>query len=584
MNEKWSLDALYTGLDSAKFKADWQELRELIAANRNLSDPATTVAAIKARLQVFSRLSVLANSLEGYLYLRTSADTSDIEAENLLEQIQTACNELKPAEVAFCRSIAAFTPWEDLITDPDLADLKYYLERKRAESKYLLSSEEEELAAGLNMAGGNAWSALFDQLTANLQMDFQGKKCTLADIRNYAYDSEASVREAAYRAELASYKEIAVPVSFALNSIKKQAKFMSRRRGFASPLDEAVFDSFMSRETLDALLGAIRERLPLFRRYLKAKAKYLGHSGALPWWDLFAPLGRTNHTYTLDEAKDLLVKAFNKLHPPIAELMRRAFDEAWIDFWPRPGKVGGAFCSNLPQIKQSRILTNFNGSFDAVDTLAHELGHAYHGYRIQNHLPLNWDYSMPVAETASTFNETHLTLMSLADTDDREEKLAILEGVLCNTCQTVVDIYSRFLFEEAVFDTCDRGRLTVEECCETMHKAQLEAYGEAIIPETLHPYMWACKGHYYSSYMGYYNFPYAFGALLAIGLYSRYQAEGAAFMPKYDQFLTMTTVASAEDTARSVGIDLTNQEFWLSGLDTFGTFVEQFEELVWKIY
>ena len=155
MNEKWSLDALYTGLDSAKFKADWQELRELIAANRNLSDPATTVAAIKARLQVFSRLSVLANSLEGYLYLRTSADTSDIEAENLLEQIQTACNELKPAEVAFCRSIAAFTPWEDLITDPDLADLKYYLERKRAESKYLLSSEEEELAAGLNMAGGN---------------------------------------------------------------------------------------------------------------------------------------------------------------------------------------------------------------------------------------------------------------------------------------------------------------------------------------------------------------------------------------------------------------------------------------------
>ena len=331
----------------------------------------------------------------------------------------------------------------------------------------------------------------------------------------------------------------------------------------------------MKRETLDAMFTAMKEYMPKFHAYLRKKAEILGHKNGLPWYDLFAPLGESNRVFTTEEAKDYLVTHFRGFSDDLADLIETAFENDWIDFFPHPGKVGGAFCFNLPYIKQSRILTNYDNTLSDVVTLAHELGHAYHGFNIQNHLPLNTDYSMPVAETASNFNELIIMNAAIKESDGKE-KLALLESQLQDTTQIICDIYSRYLFESAVFEKRKDSFLFPDELEELMLDAQKEAYGDGLDPSCLHPYMWICKGHYYSEALSFYNFPYAFGGLFARGLYAKYQEEGSGFVPKYRDILKATTVKSVEDVASMADIDLTSPEFWRKSLQTVADSIDLF--------
>lgn len=331
----------------------------------------------------------------------------------------------------------------------------------------------------------------------------------------------------------------------------------------------------MKKETLDALWTAIREYLPKFHAYLRRKAELLGHTNGLPWYDLFAPMGETSQEFDETSAKEYLLKHFYAFAEDLGDMVKRAFEENWIDFYPHPGKVGGAFCSNLPAQKQSRVLTNFDGKLGDVVTLAHELGHAYHGLQIQDHLPLNTGYSMPVAETASTFNENVIMSAAIADASE-EDRLVLIESQLQDVTQIICDIYSRFLFESEVFERRQNGFLFADELKEIMLDAQKQAYGDGLDQTQLHPYMWVCKGHYYYETRNFYNFPYAFGGLFAKGLYAQYLKEGKDFLPKYRALLHATTVSSVEDVAKMAGIDLTQPDFWRSSLALVAESIEEF--------
>lgn len=326
------------------------------------------------------------------------------------------------------------------------------------------------------------------------------------------------------------------------------------------------------------MLSAMKEYMPVFHKYLRHKAKLMGHSIGLPWYDMFAPIGESNTRFTVEEAKDYLLKHFRGFSDDLADMVEEAFDAEWIDFYPRKGKVGGAFCENLPFVKQSRILSNFTGALNDVVTLAHELGHAYHGMNIQEHLPLNTEYSMPVAETASTFNEALIMEAAIKETSGKE-KMALIESQLQDVTQIICDIYSRFLFESAVFEKSKTGFLFADELKEMMLAAQKEAYGDGLDQEYLHPYMWVLKGHYYSENLSFYNFPYAFGGLFARGLYEKYKLEGEEFLPKYNALLNATTVMSVEDAAKEAEINLEDPQFWRTSLHTIEELVEEFIRL-----
>ncbi len=582
MNAVWNLDKIYLGFDDPAFAADLQNLRELAAGFNGFAaglKDTEPLAGLKMGIDWEEKLTALAMKLVDYAQLRQTTDTRDSQAGSYLGQTMQILSSTAGAEAAWKAWAARQEKLMELVCgDEDLREYSFLFENLRKGSVHLLGEKGEEIAAKFAMSGGNAWSDLQSYLTSTVPVEYNGETLNLSAVRNLAYDADAGVRKAAYEAELACYDRIKDPVAFALNSIKLETISDCQLRGYASPLDRTLEEAHMKRQTLEAMLEAMEEYLPKFRQYLKAKGRCLGHETGLPWYDLFAPVGASGKKYSVEDARELLVELFATFDGELANMVSAAFRDAWIDFYPRSGKVGGAFCADVSCIGESRILTNFDGQFGDIVTLAHELGHAFHNQCIRPHRILNHDYSMPVAETASTFNECIINTAALAKAESREEKLALLESQLQDATQIIVDIYSRYRFETMVFENREARFMDAEALCGLMTRAQEESYGDGLDPDCRHPYMWICKSHYYGP--TFYNFPYAFGGLFARGLYARYAEEGAAFVPKYKKLLYTTPVATAEETAAVAGIDLTDKTFWQGALQIIADQIDQFCALV----
>lgn len=582
MNYEWTLEPIYKGLDDPSYEADVKKLEQAVAKFATLVEDAKNQKAEEVAETIILKeeeITELVIKLEGYLSLRQSVESENGDVMAQDSRIMRIYSGVMAQEAAAQKIFAQIVDVDELAkTSEVVAEYTFMLKEMKEKAKHLLSDEVEEMVASMNMTGGSAWSQLQSYLTSVVKVDYEGKQITLTEARNLANSPDAAVRKAAYEAELAAYEKIDDAIAFSLNNIKNQVTMLCTKRGYESPLAMTLEQARMKRATLDAMMEAIKEYLPEFRKYLRKKGEMLGHSNGLPWYDLFAPMGKADKTYTVEEAKEYLINCFADFTPEMSDMMKEAFENEWIDFYPRSGKRGGAFCAGVPSLKQSRILTNFDGSFSAIGTLAHELGHAYHNLQIQDERIMNQDYAMPVAETASTFNETHLGHHAIAEADG-EELLNLLENDLKEQTQCIVDIYSRYLFETAVFEQSQSKFLMPADLKEIMQNAQKEAYGDGLDENYLHPYMWACKGHYYSEGLSFYNFPYAFGNLFALGLYSMFLEEGESFVPKYKAMLNATPTCTIEDAGAMVGIDLTKKDFWKASLALIAKNIEKFCEM-----
>lgn len=579
MNTEWSLEELYSGLDDPAYEADAvaleQEIKmlgELVKAGQGAPETDEAVRLLLSE----EHITELLEKLFGYLMLRQSVNTEDGGVMAQLNRIQRMVAKAAPTESAAKKRLARIADIDAMAEGSEvIAAYRFFLKENKKSAAHLLSDEMEEMVSAMNLTAGSAWGQLQSYLTSTVKVDYEGAQVTLSEIRNMAYSPDAKVRRAAYEAELAAYERIEDAVAFSINNIKNQVTMLTEKRGYESPLSMTLEQAHMSRETLDAMMEAIGEYLPVLRKYLRKKAELLGYENGLPWYELFAPLGKADKTYTPEEAKEYLCGTFSAFSPEMADMMREAFDNRWIDFYPRKGKEGGAFCAGLPNLKQSRILTNYDGYFGSIGTLAHELGHAFHNRQLENERPLNHEYPMPVAETASTFNEVHLGRHALK-TAEGDERLYLLENDLKEQTQTIVDIYSRYLFETAVFEQSQSKFLMAQDLKALMTDAQRQAYGDGLDENFLHPYMWVCKSHYYSESLSFYNFPYAFGNLFALGLYSIFLKEGESFVPKYKAMLKATPCCSIEECGAMMGIDLTKKEFWIESLKQIAASVEEF--------
>ena len=570
MNEVWNLDRMYTGFDDPKYLADFdsfqKKVAEFIAFTQEL-EGMEPLAGLRKGIALKEELDVVSDTLGAYPRLRAATNAKDVDAISQSGQLMSVYSNMAGANTVFRKWICAIPNLMELVKqDAFLADYTFLFQGMLDSQQYALSPEATQVSAKLSMSGSSAWSKLQGELTSTVPVHYRGTVTNLSTIRNLAYDADPQVRKDAYEAELACYETIKEPVAHALNAIKLATISDCQLRGYESPLARTLKGADMERATLDAMLSAMDEYSPKFWKYLKAKAKALGHKNGLPWYDLFAPMGNSSTSFTTEEARDFLLQQFATFDQELTDMVRTAFDDAWIDFYPRDGKRGGAFCSSIHAIGESRILTNYDGMFTDVVTLAHELGHAFHNRCIHSHRVLNLDYSMPVAETASTFNECVVMSAAIKAAKDKDEKIALIESQLQDSTQIICDIYSRYRFETAVFANREKKFMNADALCQLMLEAQKQSYGDGLDHSCLHPYMWVCKSHYYGP--TFYNFPYAFGGLFARGLYAQYEKEGAAFVPKYKKLLYTTTIATAEDTAKVAGIDLTDRAFWCSALQT----------------
>jgi len=570
MNGQWNLEVLYKGFDDPQYLGDFEKMEAQLkdfaafAEGIHRMDPAEALHQSIAKQEALEETIM---KLVSYASLRQSANTRDQDAGSQMGRIMASYSTVA-APMAKVKDWTSKLPnLKELVqNDPFLQPYDFLFENILKSSKYLLPDRGEEIMARMQLSGGSAWSDLQSYLTSTVPVSYRGETINLPSVRNLAYDPDPSVRKDAYEAEIACYERVRDAVAFALNSIKLETISDCKLRGYASPLDRTLENSLMKKETLEAMLSAMDDYLPKFWQYLKAKAKALGHENGLPWYDLFAPMGKSSTKFTAEDAREYLVNLYAGFDKELSDMVAEAFDNEWIDFYPREGKVGGAFCAGVDAISQSRILTNFDGSFSDVVTLAHELGHAFHNQCIRSHRPLNKDYSMPVAETASTFNECVVMASAIEKAADKDEKIALIESQLQDATQIICDIYSRYRFEAMVFENREEQFMHADTLCKFMLDAQKQSYGDGLDPDCQHPYMWVCKSHYYGP--TFYNFPYAFGGLFARGLYAQYEKEGESFIPKYKKLLYTTPIATAEDTAKVAGIDLTDKAFWAAALQT----------------
>ncbi len=588
MNMRWSLDELYSSFESPEFKDDLTAIDLLIEkikkwTEENLTSMENPKEKIEYYINSETVLATIFSKLMTYASLRASVDARDQDAIKYVDKLQVKYNELTQPSVAFQKWLSSLDNLEDIINSSQLLrEHEFYLNEIVQNSKYLLSEEQEIIIAKMSNTGSSAWSQLQDILTSTLLVDIEiegeKKELPLPVVRNMAYEGDAQLRKKAYEAELKAYKKIEESSAACLNGIKGEVLTVTSIRGYKSPLEETIIKSRIDEETLNAMLDAMKESLHYFHNYYRRKAELLGHKNGLPFYDLFAPLGQMNIKYTYQEARDYIVKNFRSFSDKLANFADNAFTNRWIDAEPREGKMGGAFCSNIHAIKASRILTNFTGTFSDITTLAHELGHAYHGYCLEEESIINSDYTMPIAETASIFCETIIMDAALKEATE-EQSFGILESSISDSGQVIVDILSRFLFESKLFEIRKDHPLSVDELKVLMMEAQKEAYGFGLDHDFLHPYMWICKSHYYSAGYNFYNFPYAFGLLFAKGVYAEYLKRGKAFVTEYDKLLQATGKNNIADVAKMVDIDIHSIDFWRNSLQLIKQDIDKFMDL-----
>lgn len=587
----WNMQQIWKSFSDSEYKNSIEKLQLLIKqisyhVKNQIKD---FNQFLKIYLSMDNELGSLSESLYAYSYSIYATDTTNTDSLNnmaLLEELQVSIADyqlvfrqiLKENQTKLSSFFHSF---------PEYKKYEFILEEEINYFNHQMERKEESIANDLQRFGGDAWSKLHEQIISNMVDKETGK--TFNQLRNDAYSPDRNIRKESYYKEIALLEQNQIAISSALNNIKGATISLNKKRnwgdGFEGAINRSLFSSRLSRKSLDALISAIEDSIPMWQEYLFEKAKALnlkdekGNSEKCSFYDIFAPLITENSDkekdWTYQEAKEFIINKFSEFSSHMGDFVKTAFEENWVDAEIRKGKVGGAFCIDFPLQKVSRVLTNFSGTTSDILTLAHELGHAYHHFCIKD-LDYNLcSYPMTLAETASIFAETMVT-NSMLKTANLSEKINLLEMHLSDSCQTLLDILSRFYFEKSVFEERENKELVAEDFCRLMNDAQNKTYGNSLT-ETKHPYLWAVKTHYYSPSLDFYNFPYAFGQLFALGLYSQYKDSPKEFPSQYQELLKNTGSMTCEEVCKLAGFDITTKDFWLSGIKELKL---EFEE--WK--
>ena len=594
---RWDLTNVYPSLESDEFKAAIDDYKKQVATFEKFFKTKLKKADSKTKarelaplvgkaIDQINKIQTLSATIVPFIYSYVTTDSRNKVATKTLSEYEQASLPMNQLLTQFTAWLGTIAPKLDkVISNNDSAAAHEFMLREAAEqSKYLMSDEEEALAAELSLSGGNAFEKLQGTVTSQLSVDFEldGKteKMPMPALINLRSHPDEATRHRAYDAENQAWETVKETLAACLNGVKGEANTLNKKRGRKDAIHSSLDAARMDRKTLEAMLAAMKDSFPMFRKYFNAKAKKIDKE-KLAWWDVFAPVGKTDKVYSFEEACNFILENFGKFSPDLAAFAKRAFENNWIDAEQRDGKRGGAFCMEVQGVKESRVLCNFDGSFDQVSTLAHELGHAFHNecaYQT-NKTMLQQLTPMTLAETASTMCETIVTEAVLASTQDPQEELAVLEAQIQGAAQVVVDIYARYLFEKEVFERREQSELSADDFNDIMERAQKETYGDGLDENYLQKFMWTWKPHYYSPGLSFYNYPYAFGLLFATGLYAIYQQRGEAFVEDYKNLLAVTGEDTAARLAKRFGINITKRKFWDDSLAIIGKHIDRYAEL-----
>jgi oligoendopeptidase F len=589
----WDLESIFRdGSHSAEFNQYLQEIKSQINDfEQNLGNwpDRFTLMHSNDLFVTLERISSITMKIEqagSFIGCLQAQNTSDTQANLLRSKLTTISTAFSKSMLTFEQRLGDIEQdvWDKLFADSRFKELIYVLNEMRNQTKERLSVDKEQLIQGLSADGYFGWEQLYDLLVAKIQIPFvedgQRKTLSVGQAANKFADPDRGVRKQLFENWENAWGTQADVFAETLNRLAGFRLNVYEERGWNDPLKEPLALNRMKKETLETMWQVISENKQLLVTYLKRKAEIIGVD-KLSWYDVEAPIGKANTEVTYQEGSEFILKQFRQFGPILTEFTKSAFEQQWIEAEDRPGKAPGGFCTSFPESQQSRIFMTFSGTPSNVSTLAHELGHAFHSFAMEDIHPLNCQYAMNVAETASTFAEMIVADAAVKQAKDKEERLALLEDKLQRSVALLMNIHARFLFETAFYEERKQGYVSSERLSELMVKAQKEAYCDSL--EDYHPHFWASKLHFFITDVPFYNFPYTFGFLFSLGIYAKALEEGEAFEKQYIALLKDTGSMTVEElAAKHLSVDLTKREFWEKAVMMAVSDVEEFMELTSK--
>ncbi|MEX1230441.1 MAG: M3 family oligoendopeptidase [Planctomycetaceae bacterium] len=591
----WDLDSLLPHPQTDEFRKTYDEFRKNLTA---LAERSETLPAPDGRnrqtvdqwisfLADYETVGMKATDFNAFLGCHAAAEATN----RVFQQWEAQLATLEPdrerisANLQFALQGIDRSTFETFLNaDERLKELEFFLEESQRWAALRLPKEQELLAADLAVDGIHAWGRLYDRLSGALKITVMEKgELVEKSPSQVQYDAaDQAVRSNNFFAANKAWKRLADPCAEALNHIAGTRLTRNRLLGLEDHLVLPFAHNRMERETLQTMWRVVTEKKSCLVKYLQAKAKMLGLK-QLAWYDLQAPLpvgGTGGSQISYDRACELIMKTFTDFSPDFGEFAKLAIEKRWIEAENRPGKRQGGFCTGFPTNKQSRIFMTYVGTSDNMSTLAHELGHAYHSYVLKDQPWVLQDYPMNLAETASTFAEAVLGDQQLATADSADKKLLLLDHRLSDAVAFMMNIHARFIFEDHFYRRRKESELSPEELSQLMVEAQREAYQNCLTDDGWNPSFWISKLHFYISGLPFYNFPYTFGYLLSLGIYSLAETFGGEFPARYRQFLMATGSRRAESAvSEAFGYHLSEPTFWEKSIGVVESRVEQFLSL-----
>ena len=574
-NPTWDLDAFFPGGSrSPQFEAFLTRLAQDLAQLQQQVEQLDPAAGPQPWSQLVAALQDAGARLGqagAFTFCLVSQDTTDERARLLLTRVGELRAAYSNLWTGLDRHLLAVgdADWASLLEQPGLKEVAFALDERRRRARERMDPALESLASVLAVDGYHAWGDLYELVAGRIRVPVQEGdrrvELSVGQAANRLEDPDRTVRAAVFDSWEAAWGAEAEVIAAALNHLAGFRWQWYRRRGWEDILKEPLDENRMERATLEAMWDAVSRRRGALLGYFRWKAERLGVE-RLAWYDAHVPVFHAQGKVTYDEAAEFVIEQFARFSDDLAALARQAFSQRWIEAEDRPNKRAGGFCTSFPLSRQSRIFMTFGGTASNVGTLAHELGHAYHQW-LMDELPLlARDYPMSLAETASTFAERVVTDAAIRHAPDTTSRLAFLEQQVLDGVSFCMNIHARFLFETAFYAARREGPVSVAELNRLMEDAQRQAYHDSL--GRYHPYFWASKLHFYATEAPFYNFPYTFGFLFSSGLYARAQAEGPSFARRYAALLQDTGRMTVEDLARKhLGVDLTRPAFWEEALD-----------------
>lgn len=581
-NIHWDLSDLYTGADDPQLKKDKEDVlkeADAFAAQYKGRIAELSPSEFKEMLQAYEALQDKGGKIGSFAYLQWSTDTANTAYGKLLQESQELSSELSQ-KLVFLNVEWLQVPEDQaqkIIEAPELEFYKHYLESSLRYKPHVLKEEQEQILSAKAVTGRSAWVRFFDETLGRAKFELDGKEYSEQEVLSKLHESDRDLRIRAHASLTKKFKELSHPLTFVFNTLLADKFTNDKLRDYPSWITSRNLANETDDQTVEALVNAVTSQYPLVQRYYKLKAKLLGLE-EMKDYDRYAPIAENEATIEWDTAKEMVLESYTNFHPRMGEITSYFFENKWIDAAIKPGKRGGAYSASTVPSVHPYVFMNFDGKIRDVQTLAHELGHGVHQYLSRQQGPLQAGTPLTTAETASVFGEMLVFQKLLKELDDPKERLALIISKIDDTIATVFRQISMNRFEHAMhMARREEGELTTERFSELWMEQQRALYGDAVTLTDEYAIWWSYIPHFLHT-PGY-VYAYAFGELLVLALYEEYTQRPEGFADKYLELLSAGGSEWPHTLVAKMGLDITDKDFWSTGLAVFERMVKEAEDL-----